>query len=47
MWTRGMIACMYIVLSYNIVVILVTHLQHLKKIVTCNYNVIFLKIKHG
>ncbi len=30
MWTHGMIASMYIVLSYNIVVILVTHLQHFK-----------------
>jgi hypothetical protein len=28
MWTRGMITCMYIIPSYNIVVALVAHLQH-------------------
>jgi hypothetical protein len=27
MWTHGMIACMYIVPNYNIVVALVAHLQ--------------------
>jgi len=43
MWTHGMIACIYIVPSCNIVVVLMTHLQQFYSVAKCNYNAILEK----
>jgi hypothetical protein len=47
MWTHGIIVCMYIVSTYNIIVVLVAHYNSFKVVVTCNYNVTLEKVKHG
>jgi hypothetical protein len=46
MWTCDMIAYMYIVPSYNIVVVLMAPLPQFFKIATCNYNATLENFKH-